>query len=120
MHPACLQQLVEQFESLAMGAAPGQPEVDLAAVPRPCGQHLQQAIAPAPVVDQANCSPINMRMSVNAIPSSTALRARWPLPVGLIVQPMADDAAGTQVPVVPLGNAGGGHHTHSLPRMPAC
>jgi hypothetical protein len=98
---------MEQFEALAIGSTPGQPEVDVAALPRPCGAQQQQAYAPTPGMDQANCSPINMRMSVNAIPSTTALKARWPLPVGLIVQPMADDAVGNVVPLVPLGSAGG-------------
>jgi protein transport protein SEC24 len=109
--------MMEQFESLAIGSTPGQPEVDISALPRPCGAQQEQAYAPAPGIDQANCSPINMRMSVNAIPSSTALKARWPLPLGLIVQPMADDAAGNAVPLVPLGSAGGRQRLTAAPLL---
>jgi hypothetical protein len=31
---------------------------------------------------------------------------RWPLPIGAVVHPMADEAHGRQVPVVGLGPAG--------------
>ncbi|KXZ41961.1 hypothetical protein GPECTOR_234g547 [Gonium pectorale] len=102
------QRMVEQFESLTLGAAgPGQPEgVDPATLPRPVGEQLDRARCPHPLSDPANCSQDNMRMTVNAIPISTALRSRLPLPLGVVVHPMADEANGRVVPVVQLSNAG--------------
>lgn len=73
-----VQRVAEQFESLTLGAGgPGQPEgVDLLALPRPAGPDLDKALAAQTMYDQANCTPENMRLTVNAIPNSTALRAR--------------------------------------------
>lgn len=71
--------MAEQFESLTLTAAsgPGQSEsVDPASLPRPVGEQLAKALAPQPPADPGNCSSDNMRMTVNAIPISTALRAR--------------------------------------------
>ncbi len=73
------QRMAEQFESLTLTAAsgPGQSEsVDPASLPRPVGEQLAKALAPQPPADPGNCSSDNMRMTVNAIPISTALRAR--------------------------------------------
>lgn len=71
--------MMEQFESLTLGAAgPGQPEgVDPASLPRPVGEALERALTAHSPGDPANCSPDNMRMTINAIPVSTALKARW-------------------------------------------
>ncbi|GLC34598.1 hypothetical protein PLESTB_001244000 [Pleodorina starrii] len=106
--PYAAQRMVEQFESLTLGAAgPGQPEgVDPNSLPRPVGEQLARALAPQPPGDPANCSPENMRMTINAIPVSTALRARMPLPLGVVVHPMADECYGRSVPVVQLSSAG--------------
>jgi protein transport protein SEC24 len=71
--------MAEQFESLTLGASgPGQPEgVDPSLLPRPVGEQLARALAPQPQPDPANCTADNMRMTMTAIPVSTALRARW-------------------------------------------
>ncbi len=73
-----VQRLAEQFASLTMGGPnPGQENVDLNALPRPVGDHKDNAFdAPQPY-DAYNCSPDNMRMTVNAMPNGTALRARY-------------------------------------------
>ncbi|MEW5302407.1 MAG: hypothetical protein WDW36_005198 [Sanguina aurantia] len=108
-HQQQQQQLMEQFESLALVGAmgPGQAEgADPMAMPRPVGGAFAQAMAAQPPWDLGNCSSDNMRMTVNAIPATTALRSRWPLPLGAIVHPMADEAFGRTVPVVSLGPAG--------------
>ncbi|KAL6763866.1 COP-II coat subunit [Haematococcus lacustris] len=98
--------MVEQFEQLTMSGAPGREGVDMVSLPRPVGEYQERALAAPPPYDAFNCSPDNMRMTVNAVPVSTALKARWPLPLGAIVQPMADESKGRQVPVVSLGSAG--------------
>jgi protein transport protein SEC24 len=69
---------VEQFESLAIvGAAPGQESVSVNDLPRPVGDFQERALAASHPYDSYNCSPDNMRLTVNAIPNSVALRARW-------------------------------------------
>jgi len=106
--PYGMQNVAEHFESLTIGApGPGQAEgVDLLALPRPTGEQLGIAMSAQPVPDPGNCSPDNMRLTVAGIPNSTSLRSRWPLPIGLVVHPMADEAYGRSVPVVNLGSAG--------------
>eukprot|EP00798_Chlamydomonas_sp_ICE-L_P030133 gene30133-35109_t len=100
--------MVENFESLTLGApGPGMPDgVDLAALPRPTGDQKEKALAPQPVPDPSNCRPNNMRLTVNGIPSSSSLRTRWSLPVGVVVHPMSDEKLGNPVPLVNLGSAG--------------
>lgn len=99
--------LLEQFEQLAIGGGVGPTgETDTSTFPRPAGPEFARAYAPQPKYDRGNCSPINMRPTVNAIPASTALRARWQLPLGVVVHPMADEAHGGSVPVIPLSTAG--------------
>ncbi|EFJ52467.1 hypothetical protein VOLCADRAFT_72688 [Volvox carteri f. nagariensis] len=104
------QRLAEQFESLTVGpAGPGAmaPDgVDPGALARPVGEQLARALAPQPPADPGNCSPDNMRMTINAIPVSTALKTRMALPLGVIVHPMADEFHGRTVPVVQLSSAG--------------
>ncbi|GIL72053.1 hypothetical protein Vretimale_545 [Volvox reticuliferus] len=106
--PYAAQRMAEQFESLTLVATgPGQPEaLEPHLLPRPIGYQLERALAPQPPGDPANCSPDNMRMTINAIPVSTALRARMAMPLGVIVQPMADECHGRTVPVVQLSQAG--------------
>lgn len=71
-----VQRLVEHFESLSLGGGPGMEMVDTSLFPRPVGADKDKAVAPQPPYDQGNCSPANMRPTVNALPNSTALRAR--------------------------------------------
>lgn len=69
---------MEQFESLAIGPmGPGQPEgINPAQLPRPVGEAAQAAMVPQQHFEPGSCSADNMRMTVNAIPSSTSLRSR--------------------------------------------
>lgn len=72
------QQLLEQFESLQIGGiGPGAPEgIDLNSLPRPVAALQEKALAAPPPTHRGNCSADNMRMTVHAIPASSALRAR--------------------------------------------
>ncbi|KAG1666370.1 hypothetical protein FOA52_007908 [Chlamydomonas sp. UWO 241] len=100
--------LTQQFEAISLGG-PGHPGSsggggpDPATLPRPTRPHATAAPAAA---HPANCSPANMRLTVNAIPVNSALRARWALPLGVVVRPMANEAAGIEVPLVGLGPSG--------------
>ena len=75
-----VQSLAGQFEQLALGPggppAPGQPPemaTDPSQYPRPLRPGSGDA---PPPFDQHSCRPSFMRMTVNAIPSSQALKAR--------------------------------------------
>ncbi len=75
-----MQRLVGQFEQLALGpggpTAPGQPPetaTDPAAFPRPLGLGAGD---PPPPPEPRSCDPAFMRATVNAIPSTPALKAR--------------------------------------------
>ena len=75
-----MQSLAGQFEQLALGPggppAPGQPPemaTDPGQYPRPLRPGSGDA---PPPFDQHSCRPAFMRMTVNAIPSSQALKAR--------------------------------------------
>lgn len=71
---------MEQFESLALGAGagPGQPEaIDPSQLPRPLSEDSTLSPPVQPPFDQGNCHPDNMRLTVNCIPNSAALRARY-------------------------------------------
>lgn len=110
--PYAAQRLADQFESLVIGAqgsGPGQADgMDITQLPRPIGDvaAMEKALEAQPPSAPGNCSPDNMRLTVNCLPNSTGLRARWAMPLGLVVQPMADEVKGRQVPVVNLGTAG--------------
>ena len=72
---------MEQFESLILSSGPGGVEVvDTRTFPRPVGPEREVAMAPQPVFDPGNCSPDNMRPTVNGIPNSNALKARYGSP----------------------------------------
>lgn len=69
---------MEKFEALSMGGSGlGGPEaMDLAALPRPSGEHKAGALVPPAPTHPCNCSPSNMRLTVAAMPNSGSLRAR--------------------------------------------
>ncbi|KIZ05025.1 Protein transport protein [Monoraphidium neglectum] len=100
--------MAEHFESLTLGSGgPGSADaIDISVLPRPAGPDRERARAAAPQFDRGSCSPHNMRPTVNALPNSTALRARWQLPLGVVVRPMGDEGVGNEVPVIPLGPQG--------------
>eukprot|EP00983_Pelagomonas_calceolata_P081802 1155704-Pelagomonas_calceolata.AAC.3 len=78
-----MQPLTEKFEALSMGGGlgPDPHGIDLAALPRPTGEQKAAALNPAEPSHPTNCSLDNMRLTVQAMPNSSALRARWVLKV---------------------------------------
>lgn len=103
-----MQAMMEAFGALTLTpGAPGQAAeqaVDPGTFPRPAGPYLEEATTAPRPFHQSNCPADFMRMTVNAIPATQALKARYQLPVGLIVQPLAPSQQ--PVPVVNLGSAG--------------
>ena len=87
---------------------PGQPAEggpNPAAFPRPAGspEAAEAAAGPPPPFHPANCPPVFMRMTTGAVPNSQALKARWHLPYGAVVHPLAE--SGGTVPIANLGNS---------------
>jgi protein transport protein SEC24 len=50
-----------------------------------------------------NCNPRYLRLSTNAMPNSHSLVARWHLPLGAVVHPLAEAPPGV-CPTLQLGN----------------
>jgi len=96
--------LTEKLQALEMGQATSQGGavvgLDSNQFPRPIGP------PPPPPTPPPNCPPHFMRWAVNALPNSQALRHRWALPIGIVTQPLAPSAKGSQVPVVNFGQSG--------------
>ncbi|CAL8469171.1 g8712 [Coccomyxa elongata] len=105
--PAVQSSVLDQFDSLTLGpSAPGQqqdPMQSPAYYPRPTGDEAAAARAPLPPAHPGNCNARFMRPTVNAIASQQAMRARFQLPTGLIVHPMAEPQ---DLPVIGI-DAGG-------------
>ncbi|KAK9811733.1 hypothetical protein WJX72_009241 [[Myrmecia] bisecta] len=99
--------VLDHFESLTLGpAAPGQSAdvgVNPEYFPRPTGDAQEAAVKAPEPVHPGNAPSRFIRLTVNAVPNSQALRARFQLPLGAIVHPLADPQ---DVPVVNLGSAG--------------
>ncbi|CAN1135856.1 Protein transport protein Sec24-like At3g07100 [Linum perenne] len=95
-----MQALVEDFSSLSIGSIPGsiEPGVDSKAFPRP----LEGDVEPnaLPELTSLNCNPRYLRLTTNAIPNSQSLAARWHLPLGAVVCPLAEAPEGAEVPVL--------------------
>lgn len=87
---ACLQGGVSPGQATEVGVNPAE-------FPRP------GATPGEPPYVEGNCDTRFMRMTVNALPNTAALKARWGLPLGAIVQPMA--TGGNPVPMVDFGNS---------------
>lgn len=101
--PAHEQQLLSRFGSLTLGSSvPGQGGINPEEFPRPFGADGEEMMAPPAPAHPANCSAKSLRLTCNAIPNGQQLRQRWKLPLGCIVQPLAEK----DVPVVDLGSAG--------------
>lgn len=105
-----MQAVMDQFETLSLapaapsagGQAPsGGPNPAL--FPRPAGPGADEAIGPPKPYSVANCKPQFIRTTTQAVPNSAALKARWHLPYGAIVHPLAE--SGGPVPVANAGNA---------------
>lgn len=92
------QALVEDFESLTLTPqmGPGGATDTVAnaeALPRPV------AVPDVPpFTAAANSPPTFFRLTCNAIPSSGSLRARWHLPLGAVLQPLARPPKGVSMP----------------------
>lgn len=103
---------LDKFEMLSLGpAAPSAPGAapeggaNPAAFPRPAGppDYAEQSVGPAPPYSPANAVPQFVRLTTGAVPNSQALKARWHLPYGAVVHPMAE--SGGEVPVCNAGSA---------------
>ncbi|KAG0473480.1 hypothetical protein HPP92_015337 [Vanilla planifolia] len=103
---ASLQGLVEDFQSITLGSTPGslEPGLDPRSLPRP----LDSILEPISILEKypLNCHPRFLRLTTHAIPSSQSLLARWHLPLGIVVHPMAEVPEGEEVPVVNFGPIG--------------
>lgn len=92
-----LQGLVEDFQSLSIGSAPGlaDPGVDPKSLPRP----LDDDDEPTSVLETYpfNCHPRFLRLTTHAIPSSQSLLSRWHLPLGAVVHPLAEVPDGVSI-----------------------
>jgi len=86
---------VEGMSSLSLGSGAGE-ALDAGALPRPTAD---APLAPLP----GSCDPAFMRMTCGALPSTSALRQRFGLPLAVLMQPMAETAAGP----TPVVNASG-------------
>ncbi len=105
--------VMDAFETLSLGpGAPGMPGVpaagppaNAAAFPRPAGTPEQEAdaVGPPRPYSSANCGPAFLRMTTQAAPNSQALKARWHLPLGAVVHPLAE--AGGPVAVANAGSS---------------
>jgi len=100
--------IIDQFTQLTMGAGgPGQATdvgIDPNAFPRPLGEDAKVVTEGGEPICPGSCDPRFMRLTTNAIPNSSSLRTRWALPLGAVIQPLAD--IGTPVPVVNFGASG--------------
>eukprot|EP00249_Psilotum_nudum_P020257 c27624_g1_i1 orf=387-3641(-) len=98
-----VQGLVEEFQSLSMVSGPGSVDatVDPSALPRP------SSVSDFPKSTWAsNCHPRCLRLTCSSIPNSHSLVARWHLPLGAVVHPLAEAPPGEEVPVVNFGASG--------------
>ncbi|KAJ6794060.1 protein transport protein Sec24-like [Iris pallida] len=101
-----LQGLIEDFQSLSVASVPGSldPGVDPKSLPRP----LDVDDEPTSILETypLNCHPRFLRLTTHSIPSSQSLLARWHLPLGAVVHPLAEAPDGEEVPIVNFGPAG--------------
>lgn len=101
-----LQGLVEDFQSITLGSAPGSldPGLDFQSLPRPFDNNEE----PISILEKYpyNCHPRFLRLTSHALPSSQSLLTRWHLPLGIVVHPLAEVPDGDEVPIVNFGPAG--------------
>lgn len=109
-YDAGMQAALDKFETLSLGPSaptmPGQPVdggVNPAAFPRPAGPGGEAQVGPPPAYSPYNCKPEFVRMTSYAVPNSQALKARWHLPYGAVVHPLAELAG----PVAVANPSGG-------------
>ncbi|XP_010274889.1 PREDICTED: protein transport protein Sec24-like At3g07100 [Nelumbo nucifera] len=101
-----IQNLVEEFQSLSVGSAPGSidPGLDFKALPRP----LDGDVAPSSLANMypLNCHLRYLRLTTSAIPNSQSLLSRWHFPLGVVIHPLAKAPDGEEVPIVNFGPTG--------------
>jgi protein transport protein SEC24 len=94
-----IQSLLEEFQSLSVGAVPGSIDsgIDPKSLPRPLqgDEELTRILESYPL----NCHPRYFRLTTHALPNSQSLHARWHLPLGAVVHPLAESPDGV-LPVV--------------------
>eukprot|EP00271_Cylindrocystis_brebissonii_P021942 TRINITY_DN8176_c0_g1_i1.p1 TRINITY_DN8176_c0_g1~~TRINITY_DN8176_c0_g1_i1.p1 ORF type:complete len:1122 (-),score=208.46 TRINITY_DN8176_c0_g1_i1:465-3830(-) len=97
------QSIAEEFQSLTIQQKPGSLDagLDPASLPRPMAfPDMPQTIGPT------NARPLYVRLTTNCMPNSQSLRARWHLPLGAVVHPLAEAAPGEEVPIINCGPSG--------------
>ncbi|XP_024519134.1 protein transport protein Sec24-like At3g07100 isoform X1 [Selaginella moellendorffii] len=95
--------IADEFESLSISSAPGTAaDVKVEALPRPPPDSCDTFAQPA----WSNCHPRYFELTTNAIPASHSLAARWHLPLGAVIHPLAEAPPEEQVPVVDFGTSG--------------
>lgn len=87
----------------------GQPTPDPEQMPRPTGAELAESMRwdvrePAEP-DEPTCHPKFVRMTVSAMPNTTATKTKAALPIGAIIQPLAQPPE-CPVPIVNFGGSG--------------
>ncbi|XP_020091801.1 protein transport protein Sec24-like At3g07100 isoform X2 [Ananas comosus] len=100
-----MQGLVEEFQSLSVGSIPGSLDsgIDAKSLPRPLdGDEEPRILESYPL----NCHLRFLRLTTHTVPSSQSLLARWHLPLGAVVTPLAEVPEGEEVPIVNFGTAG--------------
>lgn len=102
-----IQGLVEEFQSLSVGSVPGSIDagVDPNLLPRPLDEADIEGTSSSSLY-LSNCHPRHLRFTTNAIPNSQSLMARWHLPLGAVVHPLAEPPNGEEIPVVDFGSSG--------------
>ena len=86
-----VQGLVEDFQSLALVPVMGSPEstVDPATLPRPL-----EGVEDVKPAANLNCHPRYLRLTTNAMPNAHSLVSRWHLPLGAVINPLAEAPPG--------------------------
>lgn len=101
-----VQGLIEDFSSLSLGSVPGSidPGLDSKVLPRP----LEGDVEPNSYAEMypMNCNSRYLRLTTSAMPNSQSLIARWHLPLGAVVCPLAEAPVGEEVPIVNFASIG--------------
>ena len=106
------QPLAEKFFQLPMGAAPGaggQPQADPDQIPRPTPDELADPLRMEVRGDldanEVMVHPKFIRLSVSSMPQSTSTKTKAALPIGAVIQPLANPPE-MPVPLVNFGQTG--------------
>jgi protein transport protein SEC24 len=106
------QPLAEKFYQLPMGAAPGaggQPQADPDKIPRPTPDELADPLRMEVRGDldanEVMVHPKFIRLSVSSMPQSTSTKTKAALPIGAVIQPLANPPE-MPVPLVNFGQTG--------------